>query len=104
MQQGRGPAKGFLDDDSSTTLPPVFRKDQLVTGRFRIVRFHGRGGMGEVYEAWGERLRVRVGLKTIRREQAPDGDALQRFRREIRVAREVAHPNLCRVYDLVEHS
>jgi TolB-like protein len=59
--------------------------------------------MGEVYEAWDERLRLRVGLKTIRREQAPNGDALQRFQREIRVAREVAHPNVCRVYDLLEH-
>ena len=103
LQQGRGAAKGFLDDEVSSDLTPVFRPQQLIAGRFRIVRFHGRGGMGEVYEAWDERLRLRVGLKTIRREQAPDADALQRFQREIRVAREVAHPNLCRVFDLLEH-
>lgn len=105
FQQGRGRAKGFLRDETSTLTiaPPVFRPGQVVNGRFRIVRLQGRGGMGEVYEAWDERLRLRVGLKTIRREHAPNGDALQRFQREIRVAREVSHPNLCRVYDLLEH-
>ncbi len=106
LQQGLGRARGFLKDETSTVTMggPVFRQGQLVIGRFRIVRLQGRGGMGEVYEAWDERLHLRVGLKTIRREQAPDRNALQRFQREIRVAREVAHPNVCRVYDLLEHN
>ncbi len=59
--------------------------------------------MGEVYEAYDERLRVRLGLKTLRADLTPDPDALDRFQREIRVAHEVTHPNLCRVFDLVEH-
>jgi serine/threonine protein kinase/Tfp pilus assembly protein PilF len=106
LQQGRGRARGFLKDETSTVtiVGPVFRQGQVVIGRFRIVRLQGRGGMGEVYEAWDERLHLRVGLKTIRREQAPNRIALQRFQREIRVAREVAHPNVCRVYDLLEHN
>jgi eukaryotic-like serine/threonine-protein kinase len=106
LQKGLGRAKGFLQGETSTLTigGPVFRQGQVVIGRFRIVRLQGRGGMGEVYEAWDERLHLRVGLKTIRREQAPNRDALQRFQREIRVAREVAHPNVCRVYDLLEHN
>jgi serine/threonine protein kinase/tetratricopeptide (TPR) repeat protein len=88
---------------SRAALPPVFCQDQRVADRFRIIRFRGRGGMGEVYEAYDERLQLRVGLKTIRHDWAPGKEALDRFRREIRIARKVSHPNLCRVFDLLEH-
>jgi eukaryotic-like serine/threonine-protein kinase len=87
----------------SFQIPPVFADGQIVAERFRIVRFIERGGMGEVYEAWDERLRQRIAVKTIRPDWASDGVALERFRREVRLAREVSHENLCRVFDLVEH-
>ncbi|HEY7209271.1 MAG TPA: serine/threonine-protein kinase, partial [Bryobacteraceae bacterium] len=95
-------ASGFLDDDS-TPLPQVFLPGQLVGDRFRIIRLISRGGMGEVYETYDERLSVKLALKTLRPEYASDVDALERFRREIRVTRDFGHPNLCRVYELVEH-
>ncbi len=102
---GGGSAEGFLCDEAAGDgrVEPVFESGQVVGERFRIVRFRGRGGMGEVYEAYDERLRVRLGLKTLRADLTPDPDALDRFQREIRVAHEVTHPNLCRVFDLVEH-
>src|SRR5690242_17254740 len=55
---------------ASTTSPretatPTFSPNQLVAGRYKIVRFIGRGGMGEVYEAQDLELRERVALKTI---------------------------------------
>ncbi len=105
LLEGRGEMEGFLSDGATAeSLPPVFRPGQVVAERFRVVRFQGRGGMGEVYEVRDERLGIRAGLKTIR-SGGPDGDeSTQRFRREIRVAREVSHPNLCKVFDLVEHS
>jgi serine/threonine protein kinase/tetratricopeptide (TPR) repeat protein len=81
----------------------IFSEGDLVAGRFRIVRFLNRGGIGEVFEAYDERLRLSVALKTLRGEFTADLQAVERFRREIRLAREVAHPNLCRVFDLVEH-
>ncbi|MFN7922428.1 MAG: protein kinase [Bryobacteraceae bacterium] len=102
--EGRGPSKGFLVDDASSGLPHVFREGQTLAGRFRVIRFRGRGGMGEVYECWDDRLRLRVGLKTIRSDWRPDSDARERFNREILVAREVSHPNLCRVFDMIEHT
>ncbi len=89
--------------DSGDVSRAIFSQGDLVGGRFRIKRFISRGGMGEVFEANDERLRVRVALKTLRREFNADSEALERFRREIRLAREVSHPNLCRVFDLVEH-
>jgi len=102
--EGRGASKGFLSSESpSTSLGSVFCEGQLVAGRFRIMRFHGRGGMGEVYEAFDERLRLRLGLKTIRSELAADVEARERFQREVLMAREVSHHNLCRVFDLIEH-
>ena len=95
---------GFFQTEMSRSLvTPVFATGQLVAGRFRIVGFQGRGGMGEVYQAYDEKLHLTIGLKTIRRDWAPNREARERFQREIRVAREVSHPNLCRVFDLVEH-
>jgi serine/threonine protein kinase/tetratricopeptide (TPR) repeat protein len=69
-------------------------------GRFRIVRMLGQGGMGEVYEAVDLALGTRVALKTVRLEQATNESALQRFRREILLARKIAHPNVCKVFEL----
>jgi serine/threonine-protein kinase len=97
-----GAAARASAEDAPPT-PTVFLPGQLVAGRFRIVQIRGRGGMGEVYQAFDERLKINVGLKTIRADWAPNNDALRRFEREIRVARAVSHPNLCRVFDLVEH-
>jgi eukaryotic-like serine/threonine-protein kinase len=77
-----------------------FAESQLVAGRFRIVRFIGRGGMGEVYEAEDLELRERVALKIVRPEIAADPRSLEHFKREIQLARKVTHPGVCRVFDV----
>jgi serine/threonine-protein kinase len=74
----------------------------LLAGRYRIVSLLGKGGMGEVYRADDLTLDQPVALKFL-----PDGalsseNALTRFRNEVRVARQVSHPNVCRVYDVGE--
>ena len=81
----------------------VWAAGQTVAGRYRIERFIRAGGMGEVYEAFDTMLEQRVALKTIRAgaEDAPRN--LQRFKQEIALAREVTHPNVCRVFDVAEH-
>jgi tetratricopeptide (TPR) repeat protein len=76
---------------------------EVLAGRFRIVRFIGRGGMGDVYEAEDLELGERVALKTVRSEVVHLGDSAERFRREIQLARRVTHPNVCRIFDLCRH-
>src|ERR1017187_9552015 len=63
---------------------------QLIAGRFRIVRFIARGGMGEVYEAEDLALSTRLALKTIRRSLAGD-PGLAMFKEEIQSARKALH-------------
>src|SRR5262249_60983297 len=58
-----------------------------VAGRFVIVRFIAHEGMGEGYEANDTALRTRVALKTLRPELAADKTSLERFRREVLLAR-----------------
>ena len=59
--------------------------------------------MGEIYEAEDRTLRVRVALKVIRHEIAGDAMAMERFRREMLLARQVTHPNICRLFDVFVH-
>jgi len=102
-------AGGFLQTEDAqreaaavlnAASPTTFSPDQIVCGRFQVVRFLGRGGMGEVYEARDLHLRERVALKTVRPEIASDPKALARFNEEIRIARRISHPNVCRIHDL----
>jgi tetratricopeptide (TPR) repeat protein/tRNA A-37 threonylcarbamoyl transferase component Bud32 len=83
--------------------PPVFAPGAIVAGRYRVVRFLAQGGMGEVYEVDDLELRERVALKTVRPEVAADFQAVDRFRREIQLARKVTHPNVCRIFDVSHH-
>ena len=103
------------DQDSTETLsnyaPPVrlnrrsasdvpsFTPNELILDRFRIVRFIGRGGMGEVYEARDLQL-GRIALKTIRRDLAGTPLMMARFRQEVQLARKITSPNVCRIHEL----
>jgi tetratricopeptide (TPR) repeat protein len=81
---------------------PRFPKGHVLAGRFRIVRLVGRGGMGEVFEAYDQELKEPVALKTIRGDVAGEPRRIERFKREIRSARRISHVNVCRVYDLFQ--
>src|SRR5580700_356481 len=74
----------------------------LLGGRYRIIGLLGRGGMGEVYRATDLTLGQSVALKFLPVEAAGNTRLLERFAGEVRVARQVSHPNVCRVYDLGE--
>ena len=76
---------------------------QLVAQRFRIEQLLGMGGMGVVYRAFDEQLGVPVALKLLRPEVAARPDALQRFRQELLLARQVSSPHVVRIHDLVQH-
>ena len=74
----------------------------VLAGRYRIVGLLGRGGMGEVYRADDLRLEQPVALKFLPHGLDGDGERLARFYREVRVARQVSHAAVCRVYDVAE--
>ena len=86
-----------------TPITAVFQPTQLLAGRFKIIRFVARGGMGEVYEAEDEELHERVAVKTARFENQQTTHDIERFRREIQLARKVTHPNVCRTFDVFRH-
>ena len=69
--------------------------------RYQIREVLGRGGMGEVYRAFDLKLRVDVALKAVRPELLENERAQELLRREVRSAREVVSPNVCRIFDLV---
>ena len=76
-----------------------FTPGAMLAGRFRIVALLGKGGMGEVYRAEDVKLGQQVALKFL-----PDADAtkLERLYNEVRLGRQVSHPNVCRIYDVLE--
>jgi serine/threonine protein kinase len=77
-----------------------FLPGTLVAERYRIIGILGRGGMGEVYRATDLVLGQQVALKFLPEATASDPDILARFHSEVRIARQVSHPNVCRVYDI----
>ena len=82
--------------------PPaqLLAEGTVLAGRFELRRFIARGGMGVVYEAEDRMLRARVAVKVL---LGAVPDAEERIRREVLLARAVAHPNVCRVYELFAH-
>lgn len=98
-------AEGLLDRPAiGSPRPRVTSEAGTVLGsRFRIVRLVGSGGMGTVYEAIDETLGDVVAVKVLHADTLPLSGALERFRREVVLARRVTHPNACRVFDLFEH-
>jgi serine/threonine-protein kinase len=72
----------------------------IVAGRYEVRGQLGAGGMGTVYRVHDRSLSEDVALKVLRLDLASDPRSLERFRQEIRLARKISHPNVCRVFDL----
>jgi len=80
-------------------------KEELTTGstfaeRYQIIEELGKGGMGKVYKALDKEIDGKVALKLIKPEVAADKNTIKRFRNELKMARDIAHKNVCRMYDL----
>ena len=71
-----------------------FQPGELVSGRFRMIRVAGRGGMGIVYEAMDEKLDRRIAIKCAKL------GFQNRLPPEARSAREVSHYHVCKVHEL----
>lgn len=79
-----------------------FTPGMVLAGRYRVVGLLGRGGMGEVYRADDLKLGQPVALKFLPQGFAAAADRHERLIGEVRTARQVTHPNVCRVYDIGE--
>jgi serine/threonine-protein kinase len=88
---------GRVAPEASRFLPGT-----VLAKRYRIIGLLGRGGMGEVYRADDLKLGQPVALKFLSRHLQRDSQRLDRLLNEVRLARQVSHPNVCRVYDVGE--
>jgi serine/threonine-protein kinase len=81
-----------------------FPAGTVLANRYRIIGLVGQGGMGEVYRANDLKLGQPVALKFLPAATGKNQQLLDRFHAEVRIARRVSHPNVCRVYDIGEVS
>ena len=93
-------AAARIADDSLTA--GAFTPGAVLAGRYRVIGLLGRGGMGDVYRADDLKLGTAVALKFLPRAIAADPSRYQRFLAEVRLSREISHPNVCRIYDIAE--
>jgi hypothetical protein len=106
LESANSPSNKSPDKRSFTSFDSIddgrFVPGAMLAERYRIVGLLGKGGMGEVYRADDLKLGQPVALKFLPDHLLSDGAALARFHREVRVARQVSHKNVCRVYDIGE--
>src|SRR5688572_4860105 len=74
----------------------------MLDDRYRIVALLGSGGMGEVYRADDVKLGQQVALKFLPLSSRGDDSHIKRLYEEVRLGRQVSHPNVCRLYDIGE--
>ena len=80
-------------------------REELATGstfagRYQIIEELGKGGMGRVYKVYDREVNAKIALKLIKPEVAADRGTIERFRNELRMARDISHKHICRMYDL----
>ncbi len=100
-----GPAGGWPAlSDTVTHVDTLGRlaPGTLVAGRYRIIVLRGVGGMGVVYRAHDEALGIEVALKLLRPDLGQEPEWIERFRREIVLARQISHSNVVRLHDIGE--
>ena len=74
----------------------------ILAGRYEILEYVGKGGMGVVYKAHDRTLDETVAIKILREQAFDDPSMTQRFLAEIKLARRVTHRNVCRIHDYGE--
>src|SRR5215213_10860678 len=80
-----------------------FAPGTIIAGRYRVAGILGAGGMGEVYRAEDTKLGQTVAVKVLPARLARDSQLLGRLHDEVRLGRQIAHPNVCRIYDIAEY-
>ena len=73
-----------------------------IAGRYQIIEELGTGGMGKVFKVLDTEIDEKIALKLIKPEIVQDGSTIERFRNELKIARNIAHKNVCRMYHIGE--
>jgi len=102
LGQSEIPTQTRTEAVPTSSPTPELRPGSTLGTRYRIVALAGKGGMGEVYRAEDLKLGQTVALKLLPQELGRDATQLSRLLDEVRIARQVSHPNVCRVYDIGE--
>jgi TolB-like protein/Tfp pilus assembly protein PilF/predicted Ser/Thr protein kinase len=87
------------------TLPPSFfgfSTGTYFADRYQVIEELGGGGMGKVYKVLDTKIHEKIALKIIRPDIAGSPRVIDRFRQELKLARQITHKNICRMYDLGE--
>ncbi len=99
------PSSKELQFSHTQTLKTSVRRLELGTlfaGRYEILQELGKGGMGEVYRVKDKKLDEEMALKILKPAIAADKEMIERFKNELKLARKIAHRNVCKMYDLNE--
>ena len=97
-----GVSKEASRSTTQTLLTPLKTLDlgSVFSGRYEILENLGKGGMGEVYRARDMQIEEDVAIKIIKPEISSDKETLERFNNELKLARKIAHKNVCRMFHL----
>jgi serine/threonine protein kinase len=94
------------EEGDRTVIRPLNPQDvagPLFAGRYALLKTLGRGGMGTVYQARDSLVGDMVALKMLELGKEASPESLERFRREVRLARRITHPHVARMHDLGSH-
>lgn len=70
----------------------------VIDGRYRVLKPLGQGGMGSVFLVEDLELEKRLALKTLLPQLASDARSVEMLKREVRLAQELHHPNICAMF------
>ena len=94
--------KTIVDPPSPVELTSSAHGATVLASRYELIGLLGSGGMGTVYRARDRELEEVVALKVLKKEIAQIPGMLERFRREVKLARKVTHTNVARTFDIGE--
>ena len=88
---------------SHTPIRALLRRS-LFAKRYEVIEELGSGGMGRLYRVLDKKINQEVALKLLRPEISRDRKTIERFSNELKLARQISHKNVCRMYHLAEES
>ena len=96
-----GPEHTVLTTEARQPVQLIeLRPGSLLAGRYQIEATLGQGGSGTVYRAWDRALGEPIAIKVLRPDRSAERSWIKRLAREVKLARVIRHPNVCRIFEL----